>query len=196
MTFPPAWYPDPTGTHDHRWWDGIEWTAHVADGGVASLDEVADALARPPAALPAADPSATPGGGADATGVMGADARRDRVGTASLVLGLVALPLALLPFLGLIVAGIALALALIARRRARAERRAIPGVTTGGLATGAGAVALALIVTWSALSFLTSGDNLRAVSAIMRDYVACTEERTATECRRELEQALAALGEG
>lgn len=38
MQSPAAWHPDPTGSHDHRWWDGERWTEHVADAGVASVD--------------------------------------------------------------------------------------------------------------------------------------------------------------
>ena len=34
----PGWQPDPTGKHDHRYWDGSGWTENVADGGVASTD--------------------------------------------------------------------------------------------------------------------------------------------------------------
>ena len=26
---PPGWYPDPSGQHGTRWWDGAQWTAHV-----------------------------------------------------------------------------------------------------------------------------------------------------------------------
>ncbi|WP_018352296.1 phospholipid scramblase-related protein [Longispora albida] len=26
---PPGWYPDPSGTPGHRWWDGQQWTAHT-----------------------------------------------------------------------------------------------------------------------------------------------------------------------
>ena len=29
-----GWYPDPTGRHQHRYFDGREWTNHVADAGV------------------------------------------------------------------------------------------------------------------------------------------------------------------
>ena len=36
--FPPGWYPDPTGRHDHRWYDGARWTDHVGDGGRAGMD--------------------------------------------------------------------------------------------------------------------------------------------------------------
>lgn len=35
---PAGWQPDPTGQHDHRYWDGTEWTDHVADAGVAGTD--------------------------------------------------------------------------------------------------------------------------------------------------------------
>jgi serine/threonine protein kinase len=28
---PAGWFPDPMHQHAHRWWDGREWTAHVAD---------------------------------------------------------------------------------------------------------------------------------------------------------------------
>ncbi len=35
---PPAWRPDPAGKHEHRYWDGAQWTHHVADAGVASTD--------------------------------------------------------------------------------------------------------------------------------------------------------------
>lgn len=35
---PPAWLPDPTERHGHRWWDGQRWTGTVADGGVQADD--------------------------------------------------------------------------------------------------------------------------------------------------------------
>lgn len=34
----PGWQPDPTGRHDHRYWDGSRWTDDVADAGVAAKD--------------------------------------------------------------------------------------------------------------------------------------------------------------
>ena len=34
----PAWYPDPSGKHDHRYWDGDRWTDRVLDGSVQSID--------------------------------------------------------------------------------------------------------------------------------------------------------------
>lgn len=35
---PGAWWPDPTGRHELRYWDGRQWTGHVADGGVSGVD--------------------------------------------------------------------------------------------------------------------------------------------------------------
>lgn len=35
---PPAWHPDPRGRHESRWWNGVTWTGHVADGGVQAQD--------------------------------------------------------------------------------------------------------------------------------------------------------------
>lgn len=33
-----SWFPDPTGRHEHRYWDGERWTVHVADHGVTGVD--------------------------------------------------------------------------------------------------------------------------------------------------------------
>ena len=36
---PPAdWYPDPSGRHEHRYWDGQAWTEHVSSHGRPSVD--------------------------------------------------------------------------------------------------------------------------------------------------------------
>jgi uncharacterized protein YxjI len=35
---PPNWYPDPFGRHESRWWDGQQWTEHVASHGRQSVD--------------------------------------------------------------------------------------------------------------------------------------------------------------
>ncbi len=40
MNHPAAWHPDPTGRHQYRYWDGNEWTSHVADNGVAGVDQL------------------------------------------------------------------------------------------------------------------------------------------------------------
>jgi len=35
---PAAWAADPSGRHEHRYWDGTAWTDHVADRGVSGTD--------------------------------------------------------------------------------------------------------------------------------------------------------------
>jgi hypothetical protein len=37
---PPGWHPDPSGRHQHRYWDGARWTEHISNGGVAGTDPV------------------------------------------------------------------------------------------------------------------------------------------------------------
>jgi hypothetical protein len=39
---PAGWHPDPRGRHEHRYWDGSQWTDHVADAGVMGTDPVAE----------------------------------------------------------------------------------------------------------------------------------------------------------
>jgi hypothetical protein len=38
----PDWYPDPTGRHEVRYFDGTSWTEHVANNGLSALDPIAD----------------------------------------------------------------------------------------------------------------------------------------------------------
>jgi uncharacterized protein YxjI len=51
MSLPPEslaadWYPDPSGRHEHRYWDGTQWTEHVSSHGRQSVDP--DVSAAPP----------------------------------------------------------------------------------------------------------------------------------------------------
>ena len=34
------WYPDPTGRHELRYWDGARWSEHVSDQGITGTDAV------------------------------------------------------------------------------------------------------------------------------------------------------------
>lgn len=36
----PSWQPDPSGRHHYRWWDGLQWSDQVADGGVVGTDPI------------------------------------------------------------------------------------------------------------------------------------------------------------
>ncbi len=48
----PRWIPDPTGRHEFRWWDGMSWTDHVADGQILCTDPVRSSPRRSPSRLP------------------------------------------------------------------------------------------------------------------------------------------------
>ena len=52
-----GWQPDPTGKHDHRYWDGSQWTENVSDAGVASTDPYDAAEADPAAPLGSTEPT-------------------------------------------------------------------------------------------------------------------------------------------
>jgi hypothetical protein len=39
---PAAWHPDPYGRHQQRYWDGNQWTEHVASGGQQGVDPPVD----------------------------------------------------------------------------------------------------------------------------------------------------------
>ena len=76
---PAAWHPDPVGRHEYRWWDGSQWTEHVADGGVAAvdpLDSAAPAQTDTDATAPqgSTDGTGQADGSAGTTGDTGADA--------------------------------------------------------------------------------------------------------------------------
>ena len=50
------WHPDPTGRHEHRYWDGSEWTEHVSDAGVVATDVLATTTSAESAAEVPAEP--------------------------------------------------------------------------------------------------------------------------------------------
>lgn len=69
----PSWLTDPTGRHDHRYWDGSQWTEHVSDAGVATTDPYdgpasvaapspeAPATGEPVVGSPSTEPTPEPG---------------------------------------------------------------------------------------------------------------------------------------
>jgi len=72
MSMPADWYPDPSGRHEHRYWDGSQWTAHVASHGRQSSDPDTTSMPPPTVSRPPekivrdvarAGATAAPGGG-------------------------------------------------------------------------------------------------------------------------------------
>jgi uncharacterized RDD family membrane protein YckC len=52
---PPRWAADPLGRHQYRYWDGAQWTEHVADNGMNGVDPP---TAAPPSAGAVPEPRA------------------------------------------------------------------------------------------------------------------------------------------
>jgi uncharacterized RDD family membrane protein YckC len=80
---PARWAPDPLGRHHYRYWDGTQWTEHVADNGVVSTDPpVADAAPTPEVPTPAAPtPGESPAPAETAGGFGGTHLGAPRPGT-------------------------------------------------------------------------------------------------------------------
>jgi hypothetical protein len=129
----PAWYPDPSGRFEFRYHNGTSWTADVASGGVRTVDH---------AGVSASADRWVRGGSRPPE-------HRDRLATASLVLGIVGICLAWVPVLfvaGAVCAVLAIVFALVARRRRPRDTRGFIGA---GLATGGGALPLVAVGVWT-----------------------------------------------
>lgn len=172
----PGWFRDPTGRHDHRWWDGGAWTGHVADAGIAGRDE-----------LPSVEVSSAsvPAKSRNLTGP------NDAVALSASIVGIAALPLAIVPGFGLVLPVIAIILAVIARTRVRTLGSRGDSLAIGGLAAGVGALLIAVVVTVFAAVLLSgSGGELADAFAA---YIACLETSTPAACRILLEESLARI---
>jgi hypothetical protein len=173
--YPPAWYPDPAGTHEHRWWDGQRWTHHVADAGVAGRDPLPTATGPAPAAEATTGGVARRGSGAP-------------LGRWPLPVALVALVVAATPDIGLVVAGLAAAMAITAVRRRAAAGGPRIGLDTAALAVAALALAVGLLSTIA--TRVIGGQDPGLLAREQRAIESCLEERSVAECFRESQARL------
>jgi Protein of unknown function (DUF2510) len=123
-----GWYADPTGRYEHRYYNGRAWTADVSAGGQRFVDQ----LGLEPTVNPSTD---TP------------DGARNGMGTAAMVLGIVAISTSWMPFavvLGVIAGVLALVFGWIGLRRAENSGTG-RSFAIVGLATGASALAAATV---------------------------------------------------
>lgn len=134
----PGWFPDPTGRFTHRFHNGRAWTADVAVDGRRFVD---------PLGADTSDPSGTPGTSS------APEPGRNGPAIASLVLGIVAVTIAWLPFLvvlGVLAAGAAIAFGVVGLRRSTTvgtgRSFAVVGLVTGGTAVAAAVLGVILTV--------------------------------------------------
>lgn len=131
----PGWYADPLRRFELRYYNGATWTADVASGGRRFVDprgtEVGsgDVSGRPPGVVAGHGEPVGADSGAGPTNPMA---------TASMVLGIIGVAIAWLPFvvvLGAVAAVLALAFGAVGLRRASASgigtSRAVVGLVTG-----------------------------------------------------------------
>lgn len=184
LSWTPAWYGDPTGRHDHRWWDGEAWTAHVADGGVAAHDELDGTGSEAPPAPPTG-----PAWGVTAreTQVSGR-AGNETIAIVALVVACIALLAAFVPFIGLAVAIPTFVLTLVARRRVRERRPEGSGVAVGALVLSSIALTIALVISATGVALMRSSGG--ELTEAFRAYVDCLETQGSAECRVLLEETL------
>lgn len=124
-----GWYADPTRRYEHRYYNGQTWTADVSSGGQRFVDPLATTT---PADTGSDDPNNTSNNG---------------LGTAAMVLGIVAISISWMPFvvvLGVIAAVLALVFGWVGLRRAKASG-ANRSFAIVGLATGASALVAAIV---------------------------------------------------
>ncbi|MGA7758345.1 MAG: DUF2510 domain-containing protein [Ilumatobacteraceae bacterium] len=132
----PGWYADPMRRYEHRYYNGREWTADVATGGQRFVDQL----------------GLEPTGGAPAAG-SGTPHRSgtNAAATTAMVLGIVAVSIAWLPFLvvlGALAAVLAIVFGVIGLRRSRVTGTgrsfAVAGLTTAVAALAAAVIGVVL----------------------------------------------------
>ena len=142
----PGWYADPLGRFELRYYNGATWTADVSTGGERFVD---------PLGIDVGQHSGQPArSGATASAPTS-------LATASMVLGIVAVAIAWIPFVvvvGAIAAVLALVFGMLAIRRSgpsgAGRSRAVVGVITG--ASGLLAAALGAVLTFVVLDVYDS----------------------------------------
>lgn len=122
----PGWYADPLGRFELRYFNGAAWTADVSNGGERFVDPLGVAVGL-------RQESGTP------TAVPDSESKASSVATASMVLGIIAVAIAWMPFIvvfGAIAAVLAVVFASVALRRSgpsdAGRSRAVVGLVTGG----------------------------------------------------------------
>ncbi len=122
----PGWYADPLGRFELRYFNGAAWTADVSNGGQRFVDPLGVAVG---SRQESGRPSPVPDSGSKVSSVA----------TASMVLGIIAVAIAWMPFIvvfGAIAAVLAVAFGIVALRRSApsdaGRSRAVVGLVTGG----------------------------------------------------------------
>ncbi len=162
----PGWYADPMGRYDHRFFNGRSWTSDVASDGQRFVDPLGI--------------TPTPGAGTSRT--------NPGIAVASMVLGIVGISLAWVPFLvalGLLAAVLAIAFGIVGLRRAR-RTGANRSFAVIGLATGAGALVVAIAGVVLTMAVLDAWDAYLDPAPNEAAVVECDQQGTRATMTGEL----------
>lgn len=137
-----AWYPDPSGRHEYRYFNGAVWTADVSDDGHRYVDPIDGP------AIHGSTPRGSTGHGATGAdpNTAGHNTGGNGMAVAAITCGIISLALGWLPFLfvvGAVLAVLAIVFGSVGLRRSRRVGRG-RGLAIGGLATGAVGVLVAV----------------------------------------------------
>jgi len=191
MSSPAAWHNDPTGKHDHRWWDGTKWTEHVADPqpsqpswqqpGGAGPDATAQQPSwQQPQQGHGGDPYAQQPAWDNSAVYTQNTGGTDGVAVAALVVGILSL-LTSWFVLGGLGGIIALVLGLVALGRIKRNRSGGRGMAITGVVTGILSILVAIVVVIIGVSIF--GDAAA-------DYERCLQENSREVCDQQLEQGI------
>lgn len=146
----PGWYPDPGGEHDLRYHNGLDWTGDVSDDGERHVAPLVVPL----------EPG-TP------------DSAGGPTGTTALVLGILALCIAWIPFVSVVGAVLALTAIVVGLRRRRIP--SARNASNAGIVTGAVGLGLAVIGTWLAVIVLGEVQRFDDPGPYETSDIACAE---------------------
>lgn len=152
-----GWYPDPTGRFELRYHNGRDWTADVASDGTRFVD-----------------PSGAQAGRTQRSGT----GAKNRLATAALVLGIVAVGIGWLPFvfvIGVLAAVLALVFGAIGRRRSETSGTG-RGFANAGLVLGCVALAVGVIGFALTRSFVDAIDSYQQPALHEAEIVTCAHD--------------------
>ncbi|MFE6967106.1 DUF4352 domain-containing protein [Agromyces sp. NPDC057679] len=152
MSAPAGWYPDPENPSQQRWWDGQQW-------GQPAVAQAPVVTASAPQPVGYADLA----GQVQQGGQPGKPSQNRGLAISALILGIIALALSWVPFVGLILGIAALVFGFLALKQSKPM--AITGLAAGAFAIILFVIMIAVVASNPSSSNSTSGESPAAVDS-------------------------------
>ncbi|MDJ0767480.1 MAG: DUF2510 domain-containing protein [Ilumatobacter sp.] len=176
-----GWFPDPLGRHEHRYFNGTQWTADVAEGGQRFVDP----LGTDPGPRPGAPPGAQP--------FPGGQQARNGLATAALVCGILGMLFAWIPFIfvvGLVLAILAIVFGIRGLRKSNVVHVG-RGPSITGIVTGLIGLALAVVGIALSVVLYRAVDDFASPGPVVTDVASCDVDGAVAVVSGELTNASA-----